>query len=1698
QANDEEAPLLAVGGLPPGGWSHGGTVSYSGSDGGSGFRCIRAAWNEWPPDDNTCYTTSDATSLPGPGSHTLYLRGWDWAGNQATASYPYHHLSTPALHPSPGALTDGNSHTASWADPSGGAIQYEVQAATDAAFTSPLSSGWVSGASYTFSGLANCQTYYYGLRSRDGQGSESGWSAAVSATQDYARPSGTVVLNGGAAYTNDAEVTLTLDASDDCGGSLRFRVRNTGEAWSEWQPFTPSLLWNLTGSDGLKTVEVEVADGIGAGAVLPATITLDTTRSPVTGVSAAPLVFSPNGDGRLDTATVAATVEDAHPATWQVRVLAAGGEGVRQAGGSGAMVSWVWDGRNDSGTVVADGQYEVQVTAVDAAGNPTLAAASVVVLVDTTPPQGVGLFHPTRGDAWGTGETVYTNRNRLDLHGYTGEASDRVTVNETAVAVSGLLNEFAATFPLTPGEQTVAVVAEDEAGNQTVLTRTLVYDDHGPALSAYSPSGVTNQTQPLVSGSFDERGGSPIDLSQVRLYRGGVDVTASAAITAGGFTYLPDPPLAEGEHSFHVTVANQAGNMGEFGWSVTVDRQTHVEMLVPMDGAMLNVITQTVRGQSEAGATVALALDGQQLGQIPADASGAFTFTQVLLPAEGIVTLTATATDALGNQAGTTATVTMAEGKPGAGVRVAPNPFATNTVFGLSASGLPDDPLAGWSLLVGSVPITGGLTLPPPQWLWDGNGMAVDGSYPVRLAVTTTSGISVVVAGPDLVRDTTPPDAPLITSPADGYASAQPLVQVTGTAEPGSAVTLSNGGLFTITTQADASGAWRVTMLLEGGWNDLRATATDRAGLVSPPSNLVRVQVPVEPPLIAVGTSTGFVGLGAAVTVWADARGANHPDGPATAWVRSALPDGSEANLSQAAASQNQPAGHWTLDWTITENTAHGPHSLFLTAEDQLGLRGQGRTALFVDAVRPAAPLLLQPVGEIHLASPTVQVVGKAEPLGVVLVYLGDALVQTVRADAQGNWRTIVTVSEGMHRLYARVRDAAGNQSLPSLASRILHDRTPPQVTGLVTPAYARPGQELTFGARITDASPLARVQLRINSSEWLTLFDRNGEWQRGYPGVLPAGVYPLNFEAVDIAGNVGYGSAILAVDDTPPAFSSLTVAAGQPYAYLPEVQAAVSGAAPTVYYGAGAGPITVTASITDDLAGLDVVAFPDAAGSGASYAQNGVASATVRHVYAFDAAVSFSGPVAIQASDRAGNIATSLMQLLHDITPPVLALNATSEGLTLSIAWSASDADAGLNRCGLELVDGGVVTSLASTCNGSLDYPATQDQDYTFQLTAWDNVANRTVQEHTVTASSVTKYYYHGSKRVAVRKGGQVYYLHGDHLGSTSLTTDSSGQVVHEARYLPYGQVRWENGSATTDFGFTGQRDESSFGLMDFNARYYSSRLGMFIQPDTIIPDPTQGYDWNRFLYVRGNPLKYNDPTGHCGDITDVTQEVLQCVAPHGGGGPVSIGGGRGGSGGRAGSGGGRYSTAPIRAQGRTPVVAAPNTTTNARAYKVGVGTEPVQPPTLVVQNPTSLIAPNQPQAVISGHGEYGGQRMVVPQGTTVVYYTGPGGQITNELGNAIELGQVPPNVVRFVYPAGTNAPNLSLTPLPQGWIVGNPDTPPTNGALLSDMISPNMGVVHVATCAYCATSAPWSGYVFTSNGVEWQGNQVNVVILR
>jgi hypothetical protein len=96
----------------------------------------------------------------------------------------------------------------------------------------------------------------------------------------------------------------------------------------------------------------------------------------VSGLSAAPSPFSPNGDGAKDTTSVSYSLSEAGALT--VRVVNAGGTVVRtlldaapRSGGPGTVV---WDGRSDGGVVVADGTYTVRASA--GASN---AAATVVV-----------------------------------------------------------------------------------------------------------------------------------------------------------------------------------------------------------------------------------------------------------------------------------------------------------------------------------------------------------------------------------------------------------------------------------------------------------------------------------------------------------------------------------------------------------------------------------------------------------------------------------------------------------------------------------------------------------------------------------------------------------------------------------------------------------------------------------------------------------------------------------------------------------------------------------------------------------------------------------------------------------------------------------------------------------------------------------------------------------------------------------------------------------------------------------------------------------------------------------------------------------------------------------------------------------------------------------------------------------------------
>jgi len=51
---------------------------------------------------------------------------------------------------------------------------------------------------------------------------------------------------------------------------------------------------------------------------------------------------------------------------------------------------------------------------------------------------------------------------------------------------------------------------------------------------------------------------------------------------------------------------------------------------------------------------------------------------------------------------------------------------------------------------------------------------------------------------------------------------------------------------------------------------------------------------------------------------------------------------------------------------------------------------------------------------------------------------------------------------------------------------------------------------------------------------------------------------------------------------------------------------------------------------------------------------------------------------------------------------------------------------------------------------------------------------------------------------------------------------------------------------------------------LYCYGARWYEPYLNRWTQPDPIIPSPGNPLDWDRYSYVRNNPVKYNDPSGH------------------------------------------------------------------------------------------------------------------------------------------------------------------------------------------------------------------------------------------
>lgn len=110
--------------------------------------------------------------------------------------------------------------------------------------------------------------------------------------------------------------------------------------------------------------------------------------------------------------------------------------------------------------------------------------------------------------------------------------------------------------------------------------------------------------------------------------------------------------------------------------------------------------------------------------------------------------------------------------------------------------------------------------------------------------------------------------------------------------------------------------------------------------------------------------------------------------------------------------------------------------------------------------------------------------------------------------------------------------------------------------------------------------------------------------------------------------------------------------------------------------------------------------------------------------------------------------------------------------------------------------------------------------------------------------------------------KEGEVYFYHGDHLGSANWITDGNSKPIQYIHYAPFGElIANQQASAYNErFKFTGKERDEETGYDYFGARYYSSALPMWLSVDPLSDDYP---NITPYAYCAWNPVKYVDPTG-------------------------------------------------------------------------------------------------------------------------------------------------------------------------------------------------------------------------------------------
>jgi RHS repeat-associated protein len=244
-----------------------------------------------------------------------------------------------------------------------------------------------------------------------------------------------------------------------------------------------------------------------------------------------------------------------------------------------------------------------------------------------------------------------TREGQVQVAGTVRDATPtRVTVNGVDAERTG--DAFRATVPLSAeGNNTLTVTATDAAGNRADSVRTVVRDTEAPAVALLEPADgtVTREAQTVARGIVTDRTLAGATLN-------GAPVT----LAADGSFAVP-LTLAEGAGFVTLAASDRAGNTASVTHAVTLDTQAPViTVTAPEEGATTRDAEVAVTGRVEDATAVTLTVNGAPAA---VGADGGFSATVALAAGANLIQLNAT--DAAGNAAALTRTVTREADGPG-------------------------------------------------------------------------------------------------------------------------------------------------------------------------------------------------------------------------------------------------------------------------------------------------------------------------------------------------------------------------------------------------------------------------------------------------------------------------------------------------------------------------------------------------------------------------------------------------------------------------------------------------------------------------------------------------------------------------------------------------------------------------------------------------------------------------------------------------------------------------------------------------------------------------------------------------------------------------------------------------------------------------------------------------------------------------